>query len=142
MLTPYLKKRIKKILYWRKRKGEISEVDYEYYLEQLDFFPWISTNSEIISPKNSNSNSGIDSDFVQESQINKVKEPLNQVEESINQAEESVFNESVINEDVEPKTAPAVPESKFNESSDLDDPENLDYLDGLDGEGAEEYIEN
>ena len=39
-LTPYLKKRIKTILYRLKRKKYVDEVDYAVALENLDAFPW------------------------------------------------------------------------------------------------------
>jgi len=39
-LTPYLKRRIKKILYWRMRKGQIEKEVYNKDVENIDFFPW------------------------------------------------------------------------------------------------------
>ena len=39
-LTPYLKKRMKRILYWLKRKKYLDEIDYATALDHLDFFPW------------------------------------------------------------------------------------------------------
>ncbi len=133
-LTPYLKKRIKKILYWRKRKGEISEEDYTYYLEQIDFFPWTDTAFEGVKPygselgvgsdadSNSNAKPGDDSDFDTNSDTN------------IDTKTDSDFKTDEV---------PTVEStSKSIQSDDVEDLNDLDYLEGIDDIGTEEYIEN
>gem|GEM_PF-1600107 len=141
-LTPYLKKRIKKILYWRKRKGEISEEDYTYYLELIDFFPWTDTNFEDAESYGSDIGVGSDADSNYDP-CGKTSDDSDFGTNTNSDINTNIRTDSNFKTEESPKIEPtSTPKSKASQNDDIEDPNDLDYLEGIDDVGTEEYIEN